>query len=162
DVSYKTVASRVNVDGNGRVSGIDFIRYDQENGDAVERGRLTAKLYILAGNGIGTPRLLPMSKSEHTPDGGANRRHDKETRGKHRMATPLCLAGAVAPRPVWGDRGPLSTAGIEVCRDGQFRRDRGAFRIEISNEGWNFPIQDPDTTTVDFVNGLNGSGLNKD
>jgi glucose dehydrogenase len=49
-----------------------------------------------------------------------------------------------------------------VCRDGEFRRDRGAFRIEIGNEGWNFPIGDPDTTTVDLVNGLNNSQLNND
>jgi glucose dehydrogenase len=163
DVSYKTVASKVHVDGNGRVSGIDFIRYDKENGDPVERGRLTAKhLYILAGNSIETPRLLLMSKSEQTPHGVANRRDDKGSVGKYLMDHPLYLAWALAPEPVWGYRGPLSTAGIEVCRDGQFRRDRGAFRIEIGNEGWNFPIQDPDTTTVDFVNGLNASGLNKD
>jgi choline dehydrogenase-like flavoprotein len=162
DVSYKTVASKVNVDGNGRVSGIDFIRYDQDNGDAVERGRLTAKLYILAGNGIETPRLLLMSKSEQTPHGVANRRDDKGSVGKYLMDHPLYLAWALAPEPVWGYRGPLSTAGIEVCRDGGFRRDRGAFRIEIGNEGWNFPIVDPDTTTVDFVNGLNGGRLNKD
>jgi choline dehydrogenase-like flavoprotein len=161
DVSYKTVASKVLVDGNGRVSGIDFIRYDQDNGDPVERGRLTAKLYILAGNGIETPRLLLMSKSEQTPHGVANRRDDKGSVGKYLMDHPLYLAWALTDKPVWGYRGPLSTAGIEVCRDGQFRRDRGAFRIEIGNEGWNFPIQDPDTTTVDFVNGLNGSGLNK-
>jgi choline dehydrogenase-like flavoprotein len=162
DVSYKTVASKVLVDGNGRVSGIDFIRYDQDNGDAVERGRLTAKLYILAGNGIETPRLLLMSKSEQTPHGVANRRDDKGSVGKYLMDHPLYLAWALAPEPVWGYRGPLSTAGIEVCRDGGFRRDRGAFRIEIGNEGWNFPIADPDTTTVDFVNGLNGGRLNKD
>jgi glucose dehydrogenase len=161
DVSYKTVASKVHVDGNGRVSGIDFIRYDKENGDPVERGRLTAKLYILAGNAIETPRLLLMSKSEQTPHGVANRRDNKGSVGKYLVDHPLYLAWALAPKPVWGYRGPLSTAGIEVCRDGRFRRDRGAFRIEIGNEGWNFPIVDPDTTTVDFVNGLNGSGLNK-
>jgi len=162
DVSYKTVASKVYVDGNGRVSGIDFIRYDKDDGDPVERGRLTAKLYILAGNAIETPRLLLMSKSEQTPNGVANRRDDKGSVGKYLMDHPLYLAWALTPKPVWGYRGPLSTAGIEVCRDGRFRRERGAFRIEIGNEGWNFPIQDPDTTTVDFVNGLNGSGLNKD
>jgi len=163
DVSYKTVASKVHVDGNGRVSGIDFIRYDKDDGDPVERGRLTAKhLYILAGNAIETPRLLLMSKSEQTPNGVANRRDDKGSVGKYLMDHPLYLAWALTPKPVWGYRGPLSTAGIEVCRDGRFRRDRGAFRIEIGNEGWNFPIGDPDTTTVDFVNGLNGSTLNKD
>jgi glucose dehydrogenase len=161
DVSYKTVASKVYVDGNGRVSGIDFIRYDKDDGDPVERGRLTAKLYILAGNAIETPRLLLMSKSEQTPHGVANRRDDKGSVGKYLMDHPLYLAWALTPKPVWGYRGPLSTAGIEVCRDGRFRRDRGAFRIEIGNEGWNFPIGDPDTTTIDFVNGLNGSKLNE-
>src|SRR5262249_56949162 len=89
--------------------------------------------------------------------GGANRRDDKGSVGKYLMAHPLYLAWALTDKPVWGYRGPLSTAGIEVCRDGQFRRDRGAFRIEIGNEGWNFPIQDPDTTPVDFVNGLKAS-----
>jgi choline dehydrogenase-like flavoprotein len=162
DVSYKTVASKVHVDGNGRVSVIDFIRYDKDDGDPVERGRLTAKLYILAGNAIETPRLLLMSKSEQTPHGVANRRDDKGSVGKYLMDHPLYLAWALTSKPVWGYRGPLSTAGIEVCRDGRFRRERGAFRIEIGNEGWNFPIADPDTTTVDFVNGLNGSTLNKD
>jgi choline dehydrogenase-like flavoprotein len=66
------------------------------------------------------------------------------------------------PKPVWGYRGPLSTAGIEICRDGQFRSERGAFRIEIGNEGWNFPIIDPYTTTVDLVNGINFSDLNRE
>src|SRR5262245_28746085 len=160
DVSYKTVASKVHVDSNGRVSGIDFIRYDKEDGDPVERGHLTAKLYILAGNAIETPRLLLMSKSEQTPNGVANRRDRKGFVGKYLMDHPLYLAWALMPAPVWGYRGPLSTAGIEVCRDGGFRRERGAFRIEIGNEGWNFPIGDPDTTTVDFVKGLNASQLN--
>jgi choline dehydrogenase-like flavoprotein len=162
DVMYKTVASQVNLGADGRVSGIDFIRYDKENGDPVERGSLTAKLYILAGNAVETPRLLLMSKSEQAPNGVANRRDGKGFVGKFLMDHPLYLAWALMPKPVWGYRGPLSTAGIEVCRDGRFRSDRGAFRIEIGNEGWNFPIIDPDTTTVDFINGLNFSNLNKE
>jgi len=32
--------------------------------------------------------------------------------------------------------------------------------IAGGNEGWNFPIGDPDTTAVDFINGMNVSGLN--
>jgi glucose dehydrogenase len=160
DIMYKTVASRVLVDGSGRVSGIDFIRYQDDKGPPTERGRVTGKIYILAGNAIETPRLLLMSKSEQTPDGVANRKDGKGFVGKYLMDHPLYLAWALAPKPVWGYRGPLSTAGIEICRDGQFRRDRGAFRIEIGNEGWNFAVGDPDTTTVDFVNGLNFSDLN--
>ena len=162
DVMYKTVASRVLLDEKGRVGGIDFIRYQDDKGPPTQRGRVTAKIYILAGNAIETPRLLLMSKSDRAPDGVANRKDGKGFVGKYLMDHPLYLAWALAPKPVWGYRGPLSTAGIEICRDGQFRRDRGAFRIEIGNEGWNFAIGDPDTTTVDFVNGLNFSDLNPD
>jgi len=164
DIMYKTIASHVQIDESGRVSGIDFIRYEDENGVPVERGSVTGskKIYILAGNAIETPRLLLMSKNERTPDGVANRKDGRGFVGKYLMDHPLYLAWALAPKPVWGYRGPLSTAGIEICRDGQFRRDRGAFRIEIGNEGWNFPLGDPDTTTIDYVNGLNFSGLKKD
>jgi glucose dehydrogenase len=160
DIMYKTIASHVSLDANGRVNGIDFIRYDKDNGPATERGRVTGKIYILAGNAIETPRLLLMSKSERAPNGVANRRDGKGLVGKFLMDHPLYLAWALMPKPVWGYRGPLSTAGIEICRDGNFRSDRGAFRIEIGNEGWNFPIGDPDTTTIDFVNGINFSNLN--
>src|SRR5215470_13690814 len=126
DIWNRCVASQLIVDEAGRVSGIDFIRYDKDDGDPVERGRLTAKLYILAGNAIETPRLLLMSKSEQTPHGVANRRDDRGSVGKYLMDHPLYLAWALTDKPVWGYRGPLSTAGIEVCRDGRFRRDRGA------------------------------------
>ena len=160
-ILYKTVASHVYLDQNGRVSGIDFIRYDKDSGPAVERGRVTGKIYVLAANAIETPRLLLMSKGERSPHGVANRRDGTGFVGKYLMDHPLYLAWALMPKPVWGYRGPLSTAGIEAARDGAFRRNRGAFRIEIGNEGWNFPIGDPDTTTVDFINGINFSGLNK-
>ena len=78
------------------------------------------------------------------------------------MDHPLYLAWAMMPKgkQVFPYRGPLSTAGIESMRDGNFRKDRAAYRIEIGNEGWNFPIGDPYTTTVDFVNGSNVSQLN--
>jgi choline dehydrogenase-like flavoprotein len=158
DIWYRCVASNVAVDGNGRVSGIDYIVYDGDTGPVVRRGRVSAKVYILAGNAIETPRLLLMSTNEgRTPKGVANRRDGGGVIGKYLMDHPLYLAWALAPEPVWGYRGPLSTGGIEVCRDGDFRKDRAAFRIEIGNEGWNFPIQDPDTTTVDLVNGWNVS-----
>jgi len=78
------------------------------------------------------------------------------------MDHPLYLAWALMPegKPVYPYRGPLSTAGIEDLRDGKFRSERAAFRIEIGNEGWNFPIGDPNTTTLDFINGINISHLN--
>jgi choline dehydrogenase-like flavoprotein len=157
DVMYNTVANQVVVDDNGKVSRIDYIRYDRDDGPPTETGCVTAKVYILAGNAIETPKLLLMSKNERTGKTVAN---TSDLVGRHLMDHPLYLAWALMPDPVWGYRGPLSTAGIEICRDGTFRSDRGAFRIEIGNEGWNFPIGDPDTTTLDMINGMNISSLN--
>jgi choline dehydrogenase-like flavoprotein len=156
EVWYDSVAYQVAVDGDGKVTGIDFLRHNRE------RGHVTGKIFILAGNAIETPRLLLMSKNNgRTRDGVANSGKHKFV-GKYLMDHPLYLAWALMPegQPVWGYRGPLSTAGIEICRDGDFRKNHGAFRIEIGNEGWNFPIGDPDTTTIDFVNGINFSQLN--
>ena len=62
EIRYKTVASQVVVDGNGKVSGIDFITYTTDKGPPTGRGRITAKIFIIAGNAIETPRLLLMSK----------------------------------------------------------------------------------------------------
>ncbi len=47
---------------------------------------------------------------------------------------------------MWPYRGPLATSGIESLRDGAFRSERAAYRIEIGYEGWNFSITDPYTT----------------
>src|SRR5258708_6505360 len=98
-----------------------------------------------------------MSKNGgRTPKGVANSSSGQV--GKNLMDHPLYLAWALMPKPVFGYRGPLATSGIESTRDGSFRKQRAAFRIEIGNEGWNFPINDPYTTTVDFINGINQSG----
>jgi choline dehydrogenase-like flavoprotein len=64
-------------------------------------------------------------------------------------------------------RGPLITSAIGDLCDGPFRATRAAFRVSLGNEGWNFVVgggafgADPHVTTLDFVNGMNSSGLNK-
>jgi len=166
DVWYRTVAKEVVVGENGRVSGINYIQYRQDIGGPIEEGCISAKVYVLAGNAIETPRLLLMSKNDgRTATGVANR---SDLVGRNLMDHPFYVAWALMPdgKPVYPYRGPLSTGGIEdLVRDGSFRRDRAAFRVEIGNEGWNFVVGgvggDPDVTTVDFVTGRNKSGLNK-
>jgi len=70
------------------------------------------------------------------------------------------LTWALAPQPIFGYRGPLTTSGIESLRDGEFRKYRSSFRMEIGNEGWNFSKGDPYTTTMDFIQGTNNSNVN--
>ena len=63
--------------------------------------------------------------------------------------------------PLYPYRGPLITSGIGDLCDGPFRRERGAFRVDIGNEGWNFVVGgDPNTTTLDFINGMNQTKVN--
>ena len=78
------------------------------------------------------------------------------------MDHPLYLSWALMPedKPIYPMRGPLSTSGIETLRDTAHRKDWAAFRIEIGNEGWNFPIGDPYQTSQDFIDGTNVSQLN--
>ncbi len=154
----QTVANEVIVDGNGRVSQINYIQYQTPGGPPTGTGSVTAKVYVLAAHAVETPKLLLMSKNQGRTDTGVANKSGMV--GKNLMDHPLYLAWALMPNPVFGYRGPLSTSGIEILRDGAFRSQRAAFRIEIGNEGWNFPIGDPYTTTVDFINGINQSGLN--
>jgi glucose dehydrogenase len=155
----RTVASEIVVAENGNVSEIKFIQYRNDAGPAAERGCVKAKIYVIAANAIETPRLLLMSKNGgRTADGVAN---SSGMVGRNLMDHPYYVAWGLTPEPRYPYRGPLITSGIGDLADGPFRAKRGAFRVDIGNEGWNFVVGgDPNVTTVDFVNGLNRSGLN--
>jgi glucose dehydrogenase len=154
---YRTVASNISIGENGRISQIEFKRYN-EDGSLGEAGSVTAKVFVIAANAIETPRLLLMSNHQRS-EGVAN---SSGQVGKNLMDHPFYVPWGLLPQPTYPYRGPLSTSGIEDLRDGDFRKHRAAYRIEIGNEGWNFAIGgDPNVTTLDFVNGLNNSRVNK-
>ena len=120
----------IDTDATGQVAGIRFRRPDLSEGFA--RGRA----YVLAAHAVETPRLLLHSASERAPNGVANR---SGAVGRHLMDHPIQLSWALANRPVWPYRGPISTAGIESQRDGPVRRRHASWRTQISNDGWNWP-----------------------
>jgi glucose dehydrogenase len=161
------VATEILVD-NGRVSGINYITYKNEAGPKTGEGCVKAKVYVIAANAIETPRLLLMSKNNgRTIKGVAN---SSDMVGRHLMDHPYYVAWAALPpgaKQVFPYRGPLITSGIGDLCDGPFRAKRAAFRMDIGNEGWNFVVAgatfgaDPHVTTIDFVNGTNSGGLNK-
>lgn len=158
EILAQTVATEVVVDTNGRISQINYVQYQDPQGPQTGSGSVKGTVFVVAAHAIETPKLLLMSNNQgRLPNGVAN---SSLLVGKNLMDHPLYLAWALLPQPAFGYRGPLSTSGIESLRDGQFRSQQAAFRIEIGNEGWNFAIGDPDTSTVDFINALNMSGLN--
>lgn len=156
-IQYQTVASKIVVGDDDQVTSIEYLTYTDPNGPATGSGSVSATRYVIAAHAIETPRLLLMSKSTQTPNGVAN---SSGHVGQHLMDHPIYLSWALTDQQIFGYRGPLSTSGIESMRDGPFRSKHAAFRIEIGNEGWNFPIGDPYTTTLDFIVGNNVSQLN--
>ena len=161
---HHAVASEILLE-NGRVSGITFITYDREGGPKTGSGVIKAAVYVIAANGIETPRLLLMSKNkEKTPNGLAN---SSGMVGRNLMDHPQYLSWGLLPQPVFPYRGPLVTSAIGELCDGPFRAQRAAFRVSLGNEGWTSVVgggarfgADPNVTTLDFVNGMNFSGVN--
>jgi glucose dehydrogenase len=148
---------------DGLVSGINFITYKDEAGPQTGSGCVKATIYVIAANGIETPRLLLMSKNGGgTPNGVAN---GSGMVGQHLMDHPQFLSWGLLPVQVFPYRGPLVTSAIGDLCDGPFRAQRAAFRISLGNEAWSATVGgsggDPHITTLDFINGVNLSGLNK-
>jgi choline dehydrogenase-like flavoprotein len=155
----RTVASDIVVGENGRISQINYIQYQSDRGPFSEAktGAVKAKAFVIAANAIETPRLLLMSRDMQ---GVAN---SSGLVGQNLMDHPYFVAWGMVPEKIYPYRGPLITSGIGDLCDGPFRRERGAFRVDIGNEGFNFVVGgDPNITTVDFVNGLNNTGANRD
>jgi glucose dehydrogenase len=155
-VQYQSVATNVKVDGQKNVVGIDYLRWTTDANGRISStpGTAIGAKYVLAAHAIENAKLLLMSNNRQ---GVAN---SSDQVGRNLMDHVLYLSWALSAQPVFGYRGPLTTAGIESLRDGAFRAFRSSFRMEIGNEGWNFAVGDPYTTATDFVNGLNFSGQN--
>lgn len=155
-ILYQSVASKVQVDASG-VTGIEYIQY--QNDGRRQNGLAQGKRYVIAAHAIETPKLLLNSVGPHSPNGVAN---SSGQVGRGLSDHPVYLAWGLMPegKPLFPFRGPLSTSGIEDMRDGAFRSQRAAWRIEIGNEGWNWSANDPYTTVCDYIDGTNIGGAN--
>ncbi len=148
DIIYQAVACNVSLDMTTKeVNGIEYKTYDKIDGPCTGTYTATGTKYIIAAHAIEAAKLLLMSNKQ-IPDGVAN--HSTQV-GKNLMDHPMYLGWGLMPEPVYPFRGPLSTSGIEGTRDGGFRDARASFRIEIGNEGWNWPAGAPYNQVIDMV-----------
>ena len=129
-VLANATAVGIDVGMDGRIDAVRFRRPDLTEGVA------RARAYVLAAHAVETPRLLLHSAQTNAPTGVAN---GSDQVGCHLMDHPVQLSWALAGQPVWPYRGPISTSGIETCRDGEMRARHGSWRTQISNDGWNWP-----------------------
>ena len=147
----KTVVQAVDLDGERRVSGLQFKRPDGSE------GKISAKIYVLAANGLETPKILLMSRGETSPDGVAN---SSDQVGRNLMGHPWVSTFALSDQPVWPFHGPMSLSGIDSPRWGAWRAERPAYRIFIENSGWGWPHGAPVAAAQKFIKeGLEGEAL---
>lgn len=133
-VIHNAVVHRLEANAEGMITRLTYRQPDQTDVS------LTARVFVIAAHAIETPKLLLLSRSDALPNGLAN---SGDHVGRNLMDHPTQLSYALATEPMGPYRAPLSTAGIETLRDGSFRAERGAFRIEIGNDGWSWPGLDP-------------------
>src|SRR5688572_8460470 len=149
----EAIVSHVEVGADGRITSLTVRRPDGTEDRAV------GKVFVIAAHGIETPKLLLQSKTARLPGGVAN---SSDQVGRNLMDHPSQLTWALAGEPLGAFRGPLSTAGIEWMRAGDWRGDHAAFRIQLSNRGWEWPRGTPDSTVRDLIQrGLRGAELDR-
>jgi choline dehydrogenase-like flavoprotein len=118
------VVYRIEHDAQGRITAVHY--YDPDKGSH----RVTGKTFILAANGIESPKLLLISTSDKYPNGLAN---SSGMVGRNLMDHPSTSLTFDAEEELWLGRGPQSPNSINTLRDGPFRSEHAAYRIDFTN-----------------------------
>ena len=111
-------------DDKGRIVAANYYDVDKKV------HRVTGKTFILASNGIESPRLLLLSKSDKFKNGLTNE-HDQV--GRNLMDHPSTSLTFDADEDVWLGRGPQSPSSINAMRDGSFRSEHAPYRLDFTN-----------------------------
>ncbi|MBM1170036.1 GMC family oxidoreductase [Microvirga arabica] len=139
------VANFIDVGPERRVRAIQY--KDPLQATHTIRGRV----FILACNGIETPKLMLISKSERTPAGVGN---SSDMVGRNLMDHPGVGANMVIREPVYPGRGPQEITSVVSLRDGAFRRHYAARKYHFANR-----VDTLDITQNALDEGLLGSRL---
>ncbi|HEX5166741.1 MAG TPA: GMC family oxidoreductase [Thermomicrobiales bacterium] len=151
-IESDSVAHKIEVDGEGRVTRVLFKRPDGSEHEAV------GQTFVVAAHAIETPKLLLMSRTDALPNGVAN---SSDQVGRNLMDHVTQVSLCLSRDPIWPFRAPVETSGIEHLRDGDHRRDWAAFRTPIGNDGWSFGGENPVALSSTLVKdeGLRGTAL---
>ena len=115
------MVSRVEIGAGSRVSAV---HYKDLNGAS---HRVTGKYFVLAANGIETPRLLLLSAEDEHPRGVAN---SSDQVGRNMMDHPgTGVTFPLANEALWPGRGAMEMTSVVNSRDGSFRSEYAGEKI---------------------------------
>ncbi len=137
----KSVATKLIVGNDNRIERVEYIDW---NGS---KFNIRAKVVVVAAHAIETPKLLLLSVGLNTPHGVSN---SSGFVGRCLMDHLQGQAAAQLNFPVFPFRGPITTSGIDVFRDGLFRKEHSAFRMSLGNDGWGL-VEGPYATLMNII-----------
>jgi choline dehydrogenase-like flavoprotein len=120
------VAYRLETDARDRVAAVHYF-----DADGVSH-RVAGRRFVIAANGIETPKLLLISTDDRHPRGIAN---SSDQVGRNLMDHPGTAVSFLAAEPLWPGRGPVEMTSIVDHRDGPFRAAYAAKKLHLSNHG---------------------------
>src|SRR4030095_16471050 len=121
----RAVVYRIDTDAKNRVTAVHY--YDRNK----QSNRVTGRAFVIAANGIETPRLLLYAANSRNPRGIAN---SSDQVGCNMMDHPGLHMGCLTKEPMWTGHGPVQQSSIVDFRDGAFRSEYSANRIMMNNQ----------------------------
>ncbi len=119
-----SVARFIEADKTGRILAV---HYTNPNGEAT---RATGARFVLAANGIETPKLMLMSQSDYFPRGIGN---SSDMVGRNLMDHPSIGVTFLSREALWPGRGPMAMTSVVNFRDGSFRSRYASKKLHLSN-----------------------------
>ena len=120
----RAVVYRIEADNSGRIAAV---HYKDPSGATT---RVAGKQFVLAANGIETPKLMLMSTSNKFPNGIGNRSGQVGRNLMDHLGTAVLFT---ANEPLWPGRGPMEMTSIVNFRDGAFRSEYAAKKLQLWN-----------------------------
>jgi choline dehydrogenase-like flavoprotein len=118
------VAYRVETDQKNAIAAVHYFDPDRRS------HRVTGRIFVLACNGIETPKLLLLSKDDRNPNGVAN---SSDQVGRNMMDQPKLVAELTLADPLWTGVGPVQGSSIMQTSQGDFRGRHGGALFRFNN-----------------------------
>ncbi|MFC0337596.1 Choline dehydrogenase [Kushneria avicenniae] len=118
------VVHRIETGENNRIQAVHYLDPQKTS------HRVTGKHFVIACNGIETPKLLLMSADERNPTGIANR---SDQVGRNMMDHPQIGLTLTLEEPYWLGRGPVVNSGIMETSQGDFRSEHAGAYFRMNN-----------------------------
>lgn len=118
------VVYRIESDDRHKIQAVHY--YDPNRASH----RVTGRAFVIACNGIETPKLLLLSKDERHPNGIAN---SSDQVGRNMMDQPKLRATVEMSEPLWTGVGPVQGSSIMNTSQGDFRSEYAGAMFRMEN-----------------------------